>query len=74
MATPQEILQSMIDSAPAKSADIASSIAAIDALIIKFIIRIFLTEIPTSFAASLLSAVASIAFPIFVLLNKTIIS
>ncbi len=36
MATPQEILQSMIDSAPAKSADIASSIAAIDAQIADF--------------------------------------
>jgi hypothetical protein len=36
MSTPQEILQSMIDSAPAKSADIASSIAAIDAQIVDF--------------------------------------
>jgi hypothetical protein len=36
MSTPQEILQSMIDSAPVKSADIANSITAIDAQIADF--------------------------------------
>jgi hypothetical protein len=36
MSTPQEILQSMIDSAPAKSADITNSIAAIDTQIADF--------------------------------------
>lgn len=36
MSTPQEILQSMIDTAPAKSTDVAKSIATIDVMIADF--------------------------------------